>query len=222
MITLPALLSAGLPPHLALGTNKLAGTFGTLSATRVYMRKGIFSPRLWRPVIVATFIGALIGALATRLFSAESLNKFLPLLIIAAALYVTLPRPVSSPASRPKRRAVGLSLGGILGFYDGFSGPGTGAFWVGLAMKVYAVDLLTACGIARFMNLVSNLVALLTFMLLGSVNYRIGLALGLSLMVGAHIGAHSAIKFGHAFIRPAFVVVVLTLAVRLAWIEWLG
>ncbi len=96
MITLPALLAAGLPPHGALGTNKLCGTCGTLSASRVYVMRGIFQPRRWRAAIAATFIGALMGTLATRLASAEFLNKLLPLLVMAAALYVLLHRQAAA------------------------------------------------------------------------------------------------------------------------------
>ena len=224
LITLPALLSAGIPPHLALGTNKLAGTFGTFSAARLYVSRGLFRPRAWRAAIVATFVGAMLGALGTRLVSAPHLDKVLPLLIIAAALYVVIPKGIrpldlsKEPRPAPRSSAV---LGTVLGFYDGFAGPGTGAFWTTLAMKLYRVDILRASGIARFMNFVSNVVSLATFMLLGSVHYGVGLLLGSMVMLGAHIGARSAIRHGAPLIRPVFVAVVLALAVRLAWIGWM-
>lgn len=225
LITLPALLSVGLPPHLALGTNKLAGTFGTFSATRIYVRKGIFRPARWRHAITATFVGALLGAAATRLFSAALLNKLLPLIILAAGAYALWRRPTPTPttpsgtACRPGGTA-SVMLGSLLGFYDGFSGPGTGVFWTTLAMKVFKADLVSASGIARAMNFVSNVVALLTFAVLNSVNYALGLSMGIAVMVGASIGARSAIRYGRALIRPIFLAVVIGLAARLAWLEW--
>ncbi len=223
LITLPALLAVGMPPHIALGTNKFAGTFGTFSATRIYIRKGIFRPALWRYAIAATLVGALIGAASTRLFSAAMLNKILPLIIIVAGAYALWPRTASTAvvgAELHPGKTASATLGGLLGFYDGFSGPGTGVFWTTLAMKIFKADLVSASGIARAMNFVSNLAALLTFALLHSVNYVLGLSMGIAVMLGASIGARSAIRYGRALIRPIFLVVVLVLAGRLAWLEW--
>ena len=225
MIALPALLTAGLPPHLALGTNKLAGTFGTFSASLAYIRKGLFKPRLWRAATVATFIGAMSGTIAVWLVSAGLLAKLMPILILAAAVYVIARRTpdlaVHQEPAPPGRKASG-ALGLALGFYDGFAGPGAGAFWTTASMWLFRLDILRASGVARFMNFISNLVSLATFAVLGLVEYSIGLAMGLTLMVGAHIGAHSAIRLGARFIRPVFVTVVLALAARLIWQEWLG
>lgn len=223
LIMLPALLTAGLPPHMALGTNKLAGTFGTFSSARAFVRKGLFRPPEWRATIVATFAGAAIGTGAVMLVSSEHLSRFIPLLILATAIYMLVPgrlRTAASPSSAVPRKQAGVPLGGLLGFYDGFVGPGTGAFWTTAAMAIFRVDLLHASGIARFMNFVSNLVSLVTFAILSSVDYFLGLSLGLSLMLGAHIGAHSAIHYGAGFIRPIFVLVVMATAARLAWLDW--
>ncbi len=224
LIALPALLTAGVPPHLALGTNKLAGTFGTFSASQAYIRKGLFKPRLWQVGTVATILGATAGTLTVWTVSADMLRKLVPLLIVAAALYVALRRPLGPPVSvehfRPDRRSSAM-LGAGIGYYDGFLGPGAGAFWTTACLAVYRMDIVHASGVARFMNFVSNIVSLLTFMALGLVDYGTGLAMGLSLMIGAHIGAHSAIRFGAPFIRPVFVLVVLGMAGRLIWHEWL-
>ncbi len=224
LITLPALLTAGIPPHLALGTNKLAGSFGTFSASRAYVRKGLFKPRLWRVGTTATALGAAAGTLTVWLISPDMLRKLVPVLIVAAALYVALRRPrgpsVSDAHLRPGQRS-SATLGAAIGYYDGFLGPGAGAFWTTACVAVLRMDIVHASGVARFMNFVSNLVSLLVFMALGLVDYRTGLAMGLSLMAGAHIGAHSAIRFGAPFIRPVFVLVVLAIAGRLIWQEWL-
>jgi len=225
LITLPALLSAGLPPHIALGTNKLAGTFGTVTASRAYIRKGIFKPRLWRVGIAATFVGALAGTLAVWMMSADALNRLVPALIIAVALYTALRRRPGFHASAPEVWPHPLASGGLglgLGFYDGFAGPGAGAFWTTAGMAVLGLDIVHASGVARFMNFVSNVVSLAAFAALGLVDYTVGLTMGLALMLGAHIGAHSAIRFGAPFIRPVFVVVVLGITGRLMWQEWAG
>lgn len=223
LITLPALLMAGLPPHLALGTNKLGGTFGTLSAARVYVRKRVFKPADWKGLIVATACGALLGALATRIFTAQHLGKLLPVLIGAAALYALFPKrqpPGDGQGALAHDAGLSLASGSALGFYDGFSGPGAGAFWTAIAMRLYRLELLEAAGIARFMNLISNAVSLATFIALGSVHFPVGLALGSMLMAGAHVGAHSAVRHGSRLIRPVFTLVVLALVAVLIWREW--
>lgn len=222
LIALPALLSAGVAPHLALGTNKLAGTFGTASAARAYIRAGIFQPSLWWPVAIATFIGAATGSLLVLFVAAGELRRFLPLAIIVAAVYVAFSRRAKAgeAAVNTHRTKGARALGLGLGFYDGFLGPGTGAFWTSASMALFRLDLVAASGVARFMNFVSNLSSLVTFALLGSVHWLIGLGLGAAIFLGAQLGARSAIRYGAGFIRPIFLMVVALTAARLAWLEW--
>jgi len=222
MLVMPALLSTGMSPHLVIGTNKLIGTFGTFSASLTFIRKGLFKPALWWAMSFGTLVGAFIGAMLIVLMSAGVLKKLLPLAILLAAAYLAWPRRVSLTAIRlepetiiPVQRSVKLLTGGLIGFYDGFIGPGTGAFWMAAAMKLFGLDLVTAAGLARFMNFISNLTALLTFMILGNINYVVGLSMGGLLMLGAFAGAHSAIRYGAPFIRPVFLIVVLLMAGRL-------
>ncbi|HAW91527.1 MULTISPECIES: sulfite exporter TauE/SafE family protein [unclassified Arsukibacterium] len=225
LLTVPALLTAGLPPHLVLGTNKLAATFGSLTASVTYYRKRLFNPRYWRRSIGYTAIGALLGTLVVDQLSTELLEKLLPLLILLAAIYTLFNRiqpddRLQLPPQNPKlfwqQRLQGLTLG----FYDGVAGPGTGAFWMVSSMAMYKINLLLTSGVARTMNFVSNGFSLVAFMALGHVNYVLGIAMGLCLMLGAFLGAHSAIRFGSKFIRPVFISVVIAIALRLAWQAW--
>ncbi|MGB5064890.1 MAG: TSUP family transporter [Candidatus Competibacter sp.] len=222
MLVMPALLSIGMPPHLVVGTNKLVGTFGTFSASLTFIRKGLFQPALWWAMSFGTFVGALLGAVLIYLLSAGTLKTLLPLAILLASGYLiwprrtppvqAIPRPEATPAGR---RGVKLLAGGLIGFYDGFIGPGTGAFWMVAAMKLFHLELVAAAGVARFMNFVSNLTALLTFVILGNIDYTVGLTMGATLMLGAFVGAHSAIRYGAPFIRPVFLLVVALMAGRL-------
>ena len=222
MLVMPALLSIGMPPHLVVGTNKLVGTFGTFSASVTFIRKGLFQPALWWAMSFGTLVGALLGAVLIYLLSAGTLKALLPLAILLASGYLiwprrtppaqTIPRPEATPTGR---RGVKLLTGGLIGFYDGFIGPGTGAFWMAAAMKLFHLDLVAAAGVARFMNFVSNITALLTFVILGNIDYTVGLTMGATLMLGAFVGAHSAIRYGAPFIRPVFLLVVALMAGRL-------
>ncbi len=225
LLTVPALLTAGLPPHLVLGTNKLAATFGSLTASVTYYRKRLFNPRYWRRSLGYTAMGALLGTLVVDQLSTALLEKLLPILILLAAVYTLFNRiqpddrlnlPAQSSKLHWQQRLQGLTLG----FYDGVAGPGAGAFWMVSSMALYKINLLLTSGVARTMNFVSNGFSLVAFMALGHVNYVLGIAMGLCLMIGAYFGAHSAIRFGSKFIRPVFISVVIAIALRLAWQAW--
>lgn len=227
LLTVPALLTAGLPPHLVLGTNKLAATFGSFTASLTYYRKRLFDPVFWRHALFATALGSLIGVLVVDQLDKQLLERALPLVILAAALYSLLakvPRddqhmlPEYTGKLRWQQRLQGLSLG----FYDGIAGPGTGSFWMVSSMMLYKINLLLTSGVARTMNFVSNGVALVTFALLGHVHWFLGIAMGSCLMLGAYLGAHTAIRFGSQLIRPLFILMVMAIAGRLLWQQWGG
>ncbi|MFT4926548.1 MAG: putative membrane protein YfcA [Phenylobacterium sp.] len=225
LLTVPALLTVGLPPHLALGTNKLAASFGSFIASLTYFKKKLFNPVFWRDSIIATAVGSVIGTVIVTYLSGDFLEKWLPVLIAITAVYtlVSKPKPDSQltlPAVTTKFKVIRAIQGFVLGFYDGFAGPGAGAFWTVSTMAIYKMNLLLSCGLARTMNFVSNFSSLIAFMVLGHINYMLGICMGLCLMVGAYIGAHSAIKFGSRFIRPVFITVVLGIAAQLTYKAW--
>ncbi|NVZ26434.1 TSUP family transporter [Pseudomonas gingeri] len=222
LLTTPALLTAGLPPHLVLGTNKLSSTFGSATASFTFYRRKLFHPRQWKLAIFGTLAGALIGAVTAHFLPAEWLNKMLPMIVFGCGLYLlfggTPKAPLDSDA--PIKKKWQLPQGFSLGFYDGVAGPGTGAFWTVSSMLLYPIDLVKASGVARSMNFVSNIAALSVFVFSGQVDWIIGLSMGLSVMAGAFFGARTAISGGAKFIRPVFITVVLGLTVRLAWQHW--
>ncbi|MFC3033625.1 TSUP family transporter [Pseudoalteromonas fenneropenaei] len=222
MLTVPALLTAGLPPHLTLGTNKLAASFGSITASFAYYRQQLFDPKFWAQSILATAIGALLGTLLVDQLSIDFLNKLIPVVIIMVACYSLLGKlsptdehslPIVSAALRAKQWVQGL----LLGFYDGLAGPGTGTFWTASNSLIYKMSLLLNCGLARSMNFVSNFISLITFVALGHVNFVLGISMGFFLMVGSWFGAQSAIKFGNKLIKPLFNTVVIILAAKLIY-----
>ena len=224
LLTTPALLTAGMPPHLVLGTNKLSSTFGSATAGFTYYKRKLFHPAQWRHALVGTFIGALIGAVIAHYLPAEWLNKMLPVIVFACGIYLLFGGTPKAPldVNIPIKKKWQAPQGFTLGFDDGVAGPGTGAFWTVSTMLLYPVDLVKASGVARSMNFVSNAAALSVFIFSGQVDWAVGLAMGSSLMVGAFFGARTAISGGAKFIRPVFITVVLALTVRLAWQHWFG
>ena len=227
MLTVPALLSLGLPPHLTLGTNKLSACFASGTAAYTYFKKQLFTPNFWKESLYSTFIGALLGTIFVNFVSTYWLQKFLPIIILLAAVYSLFNRmkdengnalPMQNKRLKIKQRLQGF----LLGFYDGSSGPGTGAFWVISNMRLYKLNILLASGVAKSMNFTSNFTSLLAFIYFGQVNWVIGLTMGCCLMIGAYIGAHSAIRFGGKFIRPIFITIVMIMALNLAYNAWLS
>ncbi len=225
MLTVPTLLTMGLPPHVVLGTNKLAASFGSFTASVTFYRKKLFTPYFWRYSLIFTAIGAILGTIVVSYISTEFLEKTLPILIVITALYTLLTKSVVDesqelPQITPLLKLKQSIQGTILGFYDGIAGPGTGAFWTVSSTTLYKLNILLSCGLARSTNFVSNICSLLTFIYLGYVNFLLGISLGFFIMLGAWIGAHSAIKFGGKFIRPIFIVVVVIMSINLAYRAW--
>lgn len=224
MITLPAFLMAGLPPHIALGTNKLSGTLSVGNAARIFIHKKIFNPRYWPAAIIATFCGGACGTLLVQFVSTEFLKQLLPVIIISLGIYVAVPKKYAGPVNenyRPNARSSSI-MGVILGFYDGFIGPGVGSFWVVALMGIYKINLVEATGIAKLMNFLSNCAALTVFIIFGTVHYGLGLVVGAAMMGGSFLGAHSAIRWGAAFVRPLFLIIVFSIAAVLAWQTWIS
>tara|TARA_R110000744_G_scaffold29968_1_gene71188 strand:- start:273 stop:1055 length:783 start_codon:yes stop_codon:yes gene_type:complete len=227
MLTVPTLLTSGLPPHVALGTNKLAASFGSFTASFTFYRKNLFNPKYWRLAIITTAIGAILGTIIVNFLSVEFLDKYIPVLIVMTAIYTLLSKSVTSEIQGLPIKTINIKFkqvvqGLILGFYDGVAGPGTGAFWVSSSNAIYRINILLSSGLARSTNFVSNFFSLLTFIYLGHVNFVLGISMGIFIMLGAWVGAHWAIKFGSKFIRPVFITVVILMSINLAYQAWLS
>lgn len=217
LITLPALLAAGLPPHVALGTNKLQSTFGSFTASFNHVRKGVVDLRraLWG--IVFTAIGAAAGAAVVQLINSELLEKIIPILLLAILVYFIFSPRLGDHDSPPRMTAnlFHLIFGLGLGFYDGVFGPGTGSFWAFAYVSLMGFNLLRASGYTKVMNFTSNILSLITFAIGGNVTLMIGVVMGAGQIIGAYFGSHMAIKRGARFIRPVFIIVVSATIVKL-------
>ena len=222
LIALPVLLSTGISPQMALGTNKLQGSFGTLSATYNYIKKGeVKLNEAWTGALF-TLVGAMTGAWAIQHMDAGFLNQIIPFLLVAVFLYTLFSRNLGTGATRPKlpRNLFFLIFGLGLGFYDGFFGPGTGSFWTAAFIAVMGFTMTKAAGFTRIMNFVSNIVALAMFVIGDNVLYSVGLCMALGQVLGARVGSNLAIQKGTSFIRPIFLTVVFLTIVRLVYVNY--
>lgn len=217
MITVPALLSAGLPPVAALGTNKMQSIVGTGMAVLTYWRRGFVDlPRLI-PAIALTFAGSLLGALTVSKLDTSLLTIAVPVALIAIALYFLF-APKLSDADSAARLSFGPFvpvLGFVVGFYDGIFGPGTGSFFTVGFVLLFGLGLTRATGSTKALNFISNLAALVVFIPQGAVVWPVAIVMALGQVVGAYIGARTGIRYGARVIRPLVVVVSIALAIKL-------
>lgn len=223
LLAMPALMMTGLPPHLILGTNKFAATLGVMNSAFVYWRKKIYVLRYWLPVVAFAIIASIVGCLVVHQLSSIWLAKAIPFLMIAIVFYMAWPKSLEKkgqPMDYQPPLVTGGIVGSLIGFYDGFFGPGTGSFWTTALVFIFKLDLLQAIAIAKLMNFASNLAALVLFIYLGNVNYPAGLALASGYMLGSYTGAKLAIKQGQRLIKPLFLFIVMLMAIKLIIDNW--
>jgi uncharacterized membrane protein YfcA len=220
LISLPAYLFAGLPPHFALGTNKLSSTIGTIIATLRYYKNGFIDMSVCIPSIIFALIGAFAGANIALYVNEEILQKILVILLPVIAIYILKNKNIAvhvNPLPRKKTVIYSALISFIVGSYDGFFGPGTGTFLVLGFIGIAHVDPLKATGNAKVINLSSNIAGLLVFLYNGYVSITLGLVAAVFSVFGSYMGAGLAIKKGSNIIRYAIIFVLVLLFVKLAW-----
>jgi len=222
LIALPALLFAGLPPQAALGTNKLQGSFGTLTAAWNYIRRGDATLQQAVPGILSTLIGATAGTALVQSLDPAFIEPLIPFLLSLVFIYTLFSGHLGKEDKAPKlsKNFFYMLFGLFLGFYDGFFGPGTGSFWTVAFMVFAGFNMTKATGFTKIMNFTSNIVALFWFILGGNVVYSVGFTMASGQVIGARIGSNLAISRGTGFIRPVFLLVVLLTIIRLAYINF--
>jgi len=214
------LLNLGFPAGLALGTNKLQSAVGTSVAARHYVRSGVVDlAACWRGVVF-TFAGAILGAWTVQQIDSGFLARLIPWMLAAILVY-TVFRPAVGRQDGPARMRPPLffaAFGLGLGFYDGFFGPGAGAFWTISLVLVLGQNFMKATGYTKVMNLTSNLAAVLLFALAGKIDYPAALVMAAGQVGGARLGAGLVVRNGARFVRPIFLVVVAATVGRLLWV----
>ena len=222
LITLPVLLSLGLDPAHALGTNKLQSTFGSSSASWHFARAGTVNLKECVRGFAITFVAAMLGAFTVRPLDPSFLNRFIPVLLVALAVYALL-KPELGHKDHPPRMSrlkFDVAFGLLIGFYDGFFGPSTGTFWAMVFVLCLGFNLTKATGHTKVMNFASNLGALIYFLLAGLVVFPAGLAMGGGQLLGARLGSRMVLQRGTTFIRPVFIAVVLAITAKPLYAAW--
>lgn len=223
LIQTPALL-IGFPttPIATLfGTNKIAALSGTSVATYQYARRIKFDYRLLLVVSAFSFIASTLGAKAVSLMRADVLKPLILVILILMAIYIykkkNLGATVSKTLSFPKQLFFGSLIGLVIGFYDGFFGPGTGSFLILGFVVILGFEFVTASAYAKVVNCFTNISALLVFIQQGHYILEIGILMAIFNVLGNLIGSNMALKNGNAFVRKIFLFVVSLMIIRYAY-----
>jgi uncharacterized membrane protein YfcA len=217
LLTLPALLMAGLPPAEAIATNKLQGTFGVASSSLAFWRAGHIDFHSLVPAVAAVAVGAALGSVAVQAFDPSALRSAVPVMLLIVAAYFALVPQLGEGARKARvgRLAFAIGIAGPIGAYDGFLGPGAGSMYLIALVALNGTSLLSGIAGTKLLNLTSNVVALTVFSASGQVNYKVGMAMAVGQIVGARAGARAAMLHGAPLIRPLVVVISIAIAVSL-------
>lgn len=222
LISLPAYLLAGLPTHNALGTNKMAMSFGTFIVAGKYIKAKAVDLRVGMISAAGALIGSSIGS-SIALMISDSIFKIIILVVLpAVAVFLLVKKDFGKSETElktisVKRLAVtAFVIGTAIGCYDGLIGPGTGTFLILAFTAFLGTDLLKSSGCAKITNLASNIASMIVFVINGKVIFAIAIPAAVFAMAGNYAGARLAIKGGSRYVRYAILFVIALLFVKTA------
>ncbi len=219
LITLPALLAAGLDPHFALGTNKGQSVFGSFASVVRFARAGYVDPTRAKVTFPMGALGAIAGAGLLLVLDRNILKPLVLVLLVAAGLFVAIKRPGNTPPGPPPARPLLIAalIALSIGAYDGFFGPGTGTFLIIAFVTLLRETLPKATADAKVVNFASNLATVTMLGIAGKVIWAISLPMAVGQFLGGLVGASLAIKGGAPIIRGVVLSVLAGLVAKLAF-----
>jgi len=215
LIVLPALILAGIPPHFALGTNKLQGSMGTATATFMMLRKRRVRPKEVRTLMTAAFIGSVLGTIAVQYIDTDVLSFIIPMVLICIAIYFLFsPQPIHGGKAVISERSYQNFAIPAIGWYDGMFGPGTGSFFALAGVSLRGLGLIDATAVAKTLNFATNIASLCVFLLAGKIIWVVGLSMMVGQMLGAWVGSHVLFAINPKYLRLLVVAMCSGMLVR--------
>ncbi|ABN73981.1 TSUP family transporter [Actinobacillus pleuropneumoniae] len=219
LLTIPALLSAGIPPTMALGTNKLQACGGSFSASLYFVRQKAVNLRQISLLILLTFIGAACGTIFVQMIDVNSLKMLLPFLVLIIGIYFLF-SPTVGNEDRKQRISFPLfafSAAAGIGFYDGMFGPATGSFFTLAFILLLGFNLPKAVAHAKVLNFTSNFASLIFFMLGGAILWKIGFIMMIGQFIGGTLGARMVVTKGKKLVRPMLVTMSFLMVIKMLY-----
>ena len=219
LISLPALLAVGLPPHVALGTNKGQSMWGTAAALYTFWRAGRIVPTFFGLLFPLAIVGSCLGTSLVLLLSPETLRPVVVVMLAVAAIAVWTRAPLGDgdDAPPPPLRAKVVVVATLLAVYDGFFGPGTGTFLIVALALLGHFSLPAASANAKVVNLASNLAAVAIFAYHGDIRWAIALPMAGAQILGGRLGAKIAMRGGARIVRGGVIAVATALMVKVGY-----
>lgn len=214
LITVPALLAAGLPPHQALGTNKGQSVWGSAAALTAFWRAGRVDRKQALYAFPLGFLGALAGATIVSGIDKDALKPIIIAMLIGAAVLLVIKKPARDHDAMQKP-LVAAALALAIGAYDGFFGPGTGTFLIVGFVALCGRSLVHASADAKVVNFASNLASVIVFSYGGFIHWEVALPMAFGQLCGALIGAHFAMRGGERVVRSVVLLVSAALIAKL-------
>lgn len=217
LITVPALLAAGLPPHLALGTNKGQSMWGSGSALVSFWRAGRIDRKQASYAFPLALIGSFVGAQLVQMLASQTLRPVVIAMLIGASVLLMIKQPTRDEDGPSTHPAIAAGLALSIGCYDGFFGPGTGTFLIVGFVALCGMSMVRATANAKVVNFASNIAAVAVFAYSGRVLWSVALPMAVGQLVGGAIGARLAIKGGAKLVRAMVLLVSGALVIKLAY-----
>jgi uncharacterized membrane protein YfcA len=219
ILTVPALMAAGLPPHLTLGTNKFSATNASFTSTLTFLKSKKIHLPLIKYILPFSFFGAALGVNTVLKINEKYLQIIILVLLVFVALNTLFNKDVGTENNfqglTRKTIILGCIVGFSVGFYDGFFGPGTVSILLYAFIRIFKFDFTIGTANARILNFTSNVTSLILFAYYGRIVYAVGIPMALSMIFGAYLGTKTAIKHGGKIIKPIFVTMSLGIVVKL-------
>jgi uncharacterized membrane protein YfcA len=215
LLTTPAMLLVGISPLNTLATNKFQSCFGTFTSTYNYYKNGLLTEPKRFLYFFLSFGGSMIGTFLVSRISNELLESIIPILLISAAVFFILNRGPSTSNKSSSLIFIFIVIVILIGFYDGFFGPGTGSFFVLAFVIIKGISIMKATAITKLLNFASNFAAFIIFALKGYVIWELGLIMAVAQIGGANLGSRFAISNGEKVVRPVLVIVSILLSIRI-------
>lgn len=217
LLTIPALLSVGMTPIEALSTNKLQSVFGTFTATIYFIKKKLVDLSQMKLMIFMAFFGSILGGFTLMQIDSSILERVIPILLIFIGIYFLVTKNIGEVE---KHKLVSSTLYSftfvlLIGFYDGFFGPGTGSFFTICFIFFLGYNISRATAETKVLNFMTNFAALLFFLVFGQINFIVGFLMAIGQVLGAIIGAKLVVKKGQKLIRPLIVIISFSLSIKL-------
>ncbi|UNU74270.1 TSUP family transporter [Moraxella nasovis] len=219
LLTIPALLLTGMNPVATLATNKLQACAGSLSASVAMIKKGLVHPKMMKTALMMAFIGSAVGTILVQLSPPDFLRKALPFVIAGVGIYTLFSPNLGKLESTPRmsQAVYEKTVAPLVGFYDGYFGPGTGTFFSLSQVVLRGRELVAATARAKLLNFATNIASLIFFILGGQVVWVVGFVMMAGQVIGAYLGSHLVVKGGAKFIRPVIVVMCFAMVGKLVW-----